>query len=131
MIRLYTPEENPIIIKCKAHTEYDLDSLLVFQGGLKTLSDDNRDKLISSIIIHGFCSPMFVWINKAKINLLDGTQRTTVLYYLRGKGWKIPKLPVAIIETEKEAREKLLAISSQFGEFNINILSEWVSDLDE
>lgn len=133
MLKNYTPEENPILIKCKGHTEYDLDSLLVFQGGLKSLTDENRDKMMSSIIVHGFCAPLFVWINKAKINLLDGTQRTTTLHYMRDNGWEIPKIPVAVIEadTEEEAREKLLAISSQFGEFDLATLSEWVSDLDE
>lgn len=133
MINNYTPEENPIQIKCKAHTEYDLDSLIVFQGGLKTLSTDNKDKLMSSILIHGFIAPVFVWINKDKINLLDGTQRTSVLHYMRDQGWKIPKIPVAIIEadSEAEAREKLLAISSQYGDFDINTLSEWVADLSE
>ena len=64
---------------------------------------------------------------------LDGHQRIKALCSLREEGWDIPLLPVAFIEAsdEADARKKLLAISSQYGEFDADELSEWMKGLDD
>lgn len=125
--------EDIIRIKCKANTEFPLESLIEFQGGLKQLSVQNRDKLISSILINGFIAPLFVWVCDGVNKIIDGHQRVAVLQYLKEMGWAVPNIPVAIIEadTEEAAREALLAVSSQYGDFNKEILSEWLSDTDD
>ncbi len=127
------PGDNPIVIKCKAADCLPLDSLIGFQGKLKKLSDKNRDKLIVSICRLGFIAPIFVWNNEGQHQLLDGHQRTSVLAYMRKNGWEIPNIPVAFIEasSEKDARDKLLHITSAYGEFDLEELEDWCNDLDE
>lgn len=129
----YTPSDNPIEIKCKGHMEFALEELIAFQGGLKTLTEENREKLATSIIKNGFCAPLFVWIQDGTVYLIDGHQRISVLNWMKETGWHIPEIPVAVIsaETEEEARQKVLAISSQYGDFDAGVLAQWVSELYE
>lgn len=128
----YNPTNNPIVIKCKAASTLPLDSLIVFQGGLKKLTKKNREKLMNSIILNGFIAPIFVWDNSGDYMLLDGTQRVTTLNYMRNQGWKIPKIPVAYIEAdnERDARQKLLHITSSYGEFDEVELESWLEEFD-
>ena len=124
---------NEIVIKCEAATTLPLNSLLEFQGDLKKLTKKNRDKLMNSIIKHGFIAPIFVWCNDGKFMLLDGHQRLATLLYMQKEGWTIPDLPVALIEAnnEKDAREKLLHITSAYGEFDEVELDKWLDDFDD
>lgn len=99
-----------------------LDQLRDFQGDLKTLSDKNRAMLEGRIIKYGINAPVFVWKRKGKAYLLDGSQRVKVLVGLRDQGYEIPEVPVAIIQAKDiaEAKDKLLGITSQYGEFTDN-----------
>ncbi len=111
-----------INIACRAANTLPLEKLTVIQGDLKSLSDSNSQKLKNSILKYGFSAPIFVWesgIKRPKYNILDGTQRTLVLKMLQEEGYKIPQLPVVYIQAKnkKEAMEKLLHITSQYGEF--------------
>lgn len=128
----YSPENNPIIIKCKAHQTEPIDRLIEFQGNLKRLTEKNREKLISSICTKGFIAPLFVWDDQGEWKLLDGHQRLKTLLWMREKGWDIPMLPVDIIEAddEQDAKKKLLAITSQYGEFDIDGFIEFTSDIE-
>lgn len=88
-------------IACEGADTLPLDDLISIQGGLKKLSDENAGKLERSIIKHGFIAPIFVWVSGQKIkkyNILDGTQRVVVLSKMRDEGYKIPELPVALVE---------------------------------
>jgi hypothetical protein len=127
----YNPTENPIIIKCKAHQLEPIDRLLEFQGNLKRLSEKNREKLIGSICTKGFIAPLFVWDDAGDWKLLDGHQRLKTLIWMREHGWDIPMLPVDIIEAEDEqdAKRKLLAITSQYGEFDANGYIEFTESI--
>jgi hypothetical protein len=128
----YNPTENPIIIKCKAHQLEPIDRLLEFQGNLKRLSEKNREKLIGSICTKGFIAPLFVWDDAGDWKLLDGHQRLKTLIWMREHGWDIPLLPVDIIEAEDEqdAKRKLLAITSQYGEFDIDGYMEFTDGIE-
>ena len=117
-------------IACEGHTTASLDELIVIQGGLKTLSDTNAEKLRKSILKHGFSAPIFVWPNKNKLKVIDGTQRTAVLHKMREDGYEVPEIPVAYVhaKTEKEAKEKILHITSQYGEFSITTLRDFLDE---
>lgn len=123
----YTPEEHPIIIRCQARDVLPLDALTGLQGGLKKLSKENREKLVGSICEKGFIAPFFIWKHDGENKLLDGHQRTATLNFMRQKGWSVPPLPVAYVEAddEKDAREKLLLITSQYGEFTLEGFEEF------
>ena len=128
----YNPEEHPIIIQCKSHKTLPIDRLLEFQGNLKRLTQKNREKLIGSICERGFIAPIFVWDDSGDYRLLDGHQRLKTLLWMREHGWDIPMLPVDIIEAddEQDAKKKLLAISSQYGEFTTDGYAEFTSDIE-
>ena len=121
-----------ISIKCKAADNLPLEELTGLQGDLKTLSTANRDKLKASILKYGFSAPIFIWKNGKKNYLLDGHQRVATLEWMQSEGYEIPPLPVAYVvaSSVKEAKEKLLHISSQYGEFDISELNEMLSQID-
>jgi len=120
-----------IEIKCQGAGTLPLENLTQFQGNLKTITPANLKKLRSRIIDTGFVAPIFIW-KQDKINyILDGTQRLLALKSLQQKGYHIPDLPVAYIEAdnEEDAKQKLLSITSQYGEFDVDILKEWTEEI--
>jgi hypothetical protein len=127
----YTPDDK-IIIKARGHLTLPIDRLLEFQGNLKRLTQQNREKLMASILEKGFIAPIFVWDDAGEYRLLDGHQRLKTLLWMREHGWDIPMLPVDIIEAddEQDAKRKLLAITSQYGEFTTDGYAEFVNDIE-
>lgn len=127
------PTDNPIVVRCKSADLLPLDQVVEFQGKLKRLSAVNRKRLTKSICTHGFIAPLFVWDNDGEWSILDGHQRVKALLWMREAGWDIPMLPVDYIqaETEDDARRKLLAITSQYGEFETSVLAEWLEGMDD
>lgn len=126
-------QKKKIEIKCKGADLLPFEALMQFQGDLKKLSKTNLEKLKTQILTKGFISPFFIWKNKDSYFILDGTQRDKALKSLQKDGYGIPLLPVVYIEADnkQDAREKLLAISSQYGEFDEDELSSWLKDIDE
>jgi len=122
-------------IACRAADILPLEKLTVIQGDLKKLSEMNIEKLKKSILKYGFSAPIFIWesgIKKPKYNILDGTQRVTVLKMMQKDGYKIPDLLVVYIsaKNKKEAMEKLLHITSQYGEFDREGLDSFLLGID-
>jgi len=104
-----------------------------FQGTLKKLSKKNLEKLKKRIIEDGFNVPFFVWDNAGEYMIMDGHGRLKALLSLREEGYDMPLLPVAIIEASDitDARKKLLAISSQYGEFDMEDLGDWLDEMSD
>jgi hypothetical protein len=125
---------NKIEVRCTAAVTLDLSELTPLQGGLKELTDANFEKLKRSILKHGITFPFFVWQSDGENYILDGTQRDRVLKRMAAAGYEIPPLPCALIEAKnrKEASEKILLISSQYGRVTDEGLYEFLStnDLD-
>jgi DNA modification methylase len=119
-----------IKITCKAADGMALDELYEFQGELKTISDDELEKLKKSIVKYGFSFPIFVWKSK----VLDGHQRLKAVKQLVFDGYKIKgnKLPVVRIEAknEKEAAEKLLLINSRYAKIDEGGFQVFTSEFD-
>lgn len=111
-----------------------LSYLSVLQGNLKALPDDRYKKLKASILKHGFVFPLFVWDDKEnnKTWVIDGTQRYTALNRMKEEGYKIPQLPVVFIPAESvdDAKLKIMAAASQYGQFTDFGVSEFLKDLD-
>lgn len=122
-----------IEIKCQGASYLNLDDLMDFQGGLKKVTTKNLEKLKSNILKNGFIAPIFIWPHNGEYNLMDGHGRCNALRSLRDEGWEIPPLPVDFIdaETEQQARQMLLSISSQFGEFDNTELLSWIDQIDD
>lgn len=122
-----------IEIKCKGADYLSIEELEEFQHELKTLPIKNRDILHKSIVRQGFIAPIFVWKHGKHNKIIDGHQRLKTLKWMEEKqGYTIPKLPVAYIQadTEQMAKERLLSITSQYGEFDTATLSSWVENVD-
>ena len=121
-----------IDVRCKAAINLGLADLTPLQGDLKELPQANFQKLKQSIVRHGITFPFFVWQNDGKNYILDGTQRDRVLTRMAEEGFEIPALPCALIEAKdrKEAAEKILLISSQYGKMTNNSLEQFLSEND-
>ena len=122
-----------IKVTCKGADILPIDALENFQGNLKKITKENLSKLKKRIIRDGINVPLFVWRVNDWCRILDGHQRLKALQSLREDGYIIPLIPVSYIEAEdeKDARQKLLGITSQFGEFEIEELNEWMKDFDD
>jgi DNA modification methylase len=108
-----------IQIQCQGARNVDYKKLKPFQGRLKKLTDENKQKLKSEILENGFTAPIFIWENSLGIlYTMDGHQRCKVLAELEKDGYKIPEIPVAIIHApdEQTAKRRLLGIVSQYGQ---------------
>jgi hypothetical protein len=122
-----------IEIKCRGADYLSIEELEEFQHELKTLPTKSRDRLKKSIERQGFIAPIFVWKHGEHNKIIDGHQRLKTLKWMQEKhGYEVPKLPVAYIqaETEQEAKERLLSITSQYGEFDTEALNDWVESVD-
>lgn len=122
-----------IKIACRAANILPIDSIIEFQGKLKKITKANMEKLKKSILKNGFTAPIFIWEDAGDNKILDGHQRLATLIKMRQEGYDIPLLPVAYIyaDDEAEARRKLLAITSQYGEFDALELADWLDELDD
>jgi ParB-like chromosome segregation protein Spo0J len=119
-------------IRCKAAVNLDLANLTPLQGDLKELSESNFNKLKQSILRHGITFPFFIWQSDGTNYILDGTQRDRVLLKLVTGGYECPPLPCALIDAKdrKEAAEKILLISSQYGKMTEESLDQFLAEND-
>jgi len=119
-------------IRCTAAVNLDLVNLTPLQGDLKELSESNFNKLKQSILRHGITFPFFVWQSDGENYILDGTQRDRILKRMSDEGYGIPLLPCALIEAKdkKEAAEKILLISSQYGHMTEESLDQFLAEND-
>lgn len=121
-----------IQIKCTGSDYLDIEEMRDFQKGLKTLSVENQKKLQGSIITNGIITPFFIWDNNGEKKIMDGHQRFKTLSDMKDAGFTIPKLPVVYIQAESEAdaQAKLLYITSQYGDFDLNELEIFCGDIE-
>lgn len=105
-----------------------LSSLTELQGELKDLTTKNYNKLKRSLSEFGIFVPIFVWQNSGHNYILDGHQRKRVLV----KEGYTGNVPVVYVEADnlKEAKGKLLVISSQYGTISQEGYDTFTFDLD-
>jgi hypothetical protein len=119
----------PIRVTCKGAELVRLDDLVPLQGNLKELSADNYEKLKQSILQYGISFPLFYYrdLDGTKF-VIDGHQRNRVLNKMADEGFVIPPLPACSIDAKdkKEACEKILLISSQYGKMTQESLYEFI-----
>lgn len=110
--------------------DLSMESLNAFQGKLKDLSSINFNKLWLSMVENGFSEPFVVWECKKddKIYVIGGHQRLKVLLDKKSQGEELPdKFPCNFIEckNKKEAKLKILALTSQYGQITQDGLYEF------
>lgn len=117
-----------IKITCEYQKLALIEDLKDFQGKLKIITRKNVQKLKKLLKKYGFSFPVFVWNNY----ILDGHQRIKATQEMLEKGWTIEGIPVVEIHArdEHEAAEKLLAVTSQYGEATDDGLAEFIRQYD-
>lgn len=120
-----------IKISCEGTATVDYLNLVDFQGDLKELNEKGFEALKAEILRHGFAFPVIVWKNKGKHFIVDGHQRVrTVRTLVERFGYACPELPIVEVKakTLKEAKELLLAATSQYGEMTRQGLYEFMEE---
>lgn len=115
-----------IPIACTGTELINLKLLEPIQGKLKSRTRKHLYGLRTSIIRYGFSFPIFVWKDNEKYFTLDGHGRDYVCRELINEGYKFlqkdgvinTSVPCVFIDAKDriEAKEKLLALNSQYGE---------------
>jgi hypothetical protein len=125
-------QSRAVRVACTGSELMDFKQIRPMQGSLKVRNKSDIDKIIKSIILHGFSFPFFVWKDGKKNYALDGHGRITALTEMQKVGytldeknnlitdgipWTVPPLPVVFIEAKDkdEAKEKLLKLNSRYG----------------
>jgi len=127
------PREVPmpaIPIKCKGAETLGLDELTEFQGELKVLTDENYERLKNEILELGFSEPICVWKDskKKKNYILNGHQRFRTVTKMVGEGYTLKGVPVSVVMADsfKQAKQKVLALTSQYGTMTKDGLYEFM-----
>lgn len=100
------------------------------QGDLKDLSKQNYAKAVKSLGQFGFFIPFYVWMNEGVPTCIDGHQRLRILKKEKAQPYKLPYLVIEADSLE-EAKQKLLVVSSQYGEITQEGFDAFTVDLDE
>lgn len=121
-----------IEIKCTGARTAPVTDLKPFQGNLKNLSAENYNKLKKEILELGFSEPISVWDKKGELIVLGGHQRLRTLQQMIIDGYECPEIPINIVEAKnkKEAKRKVLALTSQYGEITKDGLYEFISEAE-
>lgn len=124
-------------------TKIDYRKLKPIQGALKNLSAKNYQRLKKSFQEKGLFIPMFVWKDGEDFRLLDGHGRERLFQseqavFVDELGNENHEVPCLLIHADslKDAKEKLLIISSQyqsitqegFDEFTFDLDTDWLAD---
>lgn len=125
-------------IACEGSGTASLDELRPLQGKLKELLDENYLKLESEMIRLGFSAPFFVWskqkgVKRDSLDIIDGHQRLKVLLKMAEEGHELPEeFPIVEIDADniRQAKEKVLAISSNYGTMQKDGLEKFIADID-
>lgn len=113
--------------------EVRLEKLIPLQSEVKRITRAKLDDLKASILKYGFSAPFFGWrSSQGRLYILDGHQRHKALTEMVAEGRKIDSVPVVLIKagSKREAKEILLRITSQYGEFSGESLMEFVAGLN-
>ena len=104
-------------ITCKANEYLPIESLVEFQGKLKSRTERDLQNILNSLDEHGFAFPFFVWEKDGVNNVLDGHGRLQAIKLLKKMGKHIPDLPIVRVKCkdEKSAKRLVLQLNSHYG----------------
>lgn len=121
-----------IKVSCECKDFLALGELMEFQGGLKSRTEFDVDKIVRSIRKYGIAFPLFVWRHDGVNHCLDGHGRLLALKRMAEDGDTIPPLPVVYVDCrdERSARDLLLRLNSQYGTMTKESVLEFIGGFD-
>jgi hypothetical protein len=137
-----------IPVTCTGTAYIKRDEIHPLQGSLKIRKREQQERMIKSILQHGFSFPVFIWNNRGHDYTLDGHGRLEALDIITSQGYyltetrslekspdvqyKIPAIPVVYITAKdiNEAKAKLLKINSRYGDITRDGFQEFVKGID-
>lgn len=122
-----------IRVTCEGASLVPHEQLVHFQGNLKSLANEDYQKLKKQITDLGFSEPVSVWRHEGKYYLLNGHQRCrTISRMVVDEGFECPPLPVSFVDAvdANEAKRKVLALTSQFGKIEKEGFYEFLQGTD-
>jgi len=123
-----------IQIKCKGAININPMELVEFQGDLKSLSQQNYERLKRQILKQGFSFPQSVWKDPSDdlYKVLDGHQRLRVIKKMISEGYECETVPCSLVEAKdkKEAKRKLLSAAATYGSLESQGLYEFINDAE-
>lgn len=107
-----------------------ITALEEFQGNLKDLTEENYARAKKSILKLKYSFAVHAWENEGKYYILDGHQRVRAMLKMADEGYAIPSIPTVLVEADsfKQAKEKVLAGTSQYGQMTGQGLYEFISE---
>ena len=122
-----------IQIGCKTEHNLDWRILKPLQGELKSLSQENYQKLKNEIVKTKFAFPIFVWQSGADVFIVGGHQRVRcVKQMVEQEGYTCATLPCIFIEAanKKEAMRRVLQDVAQYGRIEGQGLYEFMHEAE-
>jgi len=100
-------------------------------NGLKEKKNRDVGGLKESILMVGFCFPIYLWLEGKYVT--DGAGRIMALDMLEYEGYEVPDIPYIPIsaKNKKEAKRKTLLVSSRYGEISKESGTEFLLEMEE
>lgn len=128
-----TEGKKVVKINCRGAGELSIDLLTPLQGNLKTLLEENFEKLRNVIAKEGITEPISIWEDpmSGQTMILNGHQRVHTLKRMRDDGWVVPQIPVNMVEAKdfNHAKRLVLQLTSQYGTINPESAFEFINEL--
>lgn len=114
----------------------DYRTLRDFQGKLKTLTPKNNERLCAVLFgaqgvpAQGLIAPLCIWEDKDGVSwIIDGHQRLHIFTQYDVQPYEIPCYRI-IAKNRKEAKERFLALNSQYGQITEDGWAAFIVDVD-
>lgn len=122
-----------IRIECQGAAEASYTHLINLQGDLKVLTDEAYNRFKANILVNGFSEPISIWKDDDKLRIVNGHQRlATVKRMVENEDYQVGKLPINFVfaKTYQEAKKKVLALTSEYGQISNQGLVNFLMDVD-
>src|SRR5574343_771863 len=123
-------ETKEIQIRCSSDKYMTFSDMIPFEDNPRELTDSGFKKLRKSLTELGVFKPFLVW--KQGNRIIGGNQRYAVIHKLAEEGFKVPPLPVTVLDCDEgTARLIVLRDNQSDGDWAYEQLAEYISDLEK
>lgn len=122
-------ETKQIAIRCSSDKYMTFSEMIPFEDNPRELTDSGFKKLKKSLLELGVFKPFLVW--KQGNRIIGGNQRYAVIHKLAEEGFKVPPLPVTMLDCDEgTARLIVLRDNQSDGDWAYEQLAEYLQDIE-